>query len=124
MESRLQKIVDLNGKKLSLTVLRIYKFIALRLIALRAAVIWRGARIRFNKKIKNRLRGAIVYYWLKLFPTLCGATKLKLSAMQYYRRGYSPASGGLRQIIRLLPNMVDLSECLNRHTRVPKSAGV
>jgi len=73
-------------------------------------------------RLKNGDAGAARHFASKLSAALEGAPKRHLIAMPSHGVGCASSSGGLRQVIRLVPGAVDLSDCLFRHTAVVKSS--
>ncbi len=72
-------------------------------------------------RLKNGNPDAARYFAPKLRSALAGDRQKYVVAMPPHTVGCASESGGLRQLLRLVPGVHDLSDCLIRHTQVPDS---
>ncbi len=72
-------------------------------------------------RLKSGNPDAAIYFSAKLNSALSGARQRYVVTMPSHTVGCAPISGGLRQLLRLVPSVHDLSDCLIRHTQVQQS---
>ena len=72
-------------------------------------------------RLKSGNPDAAFYFAAKLKSALAGADQKYVVTMPSHQVGCASVSGGLRQLLRLVPGVHDLSDCLIRHTKVQQS---
>ncbi len=72
--------------------------------------------------LKNGVAAAAIYFAAKLNSVLASEPQKNVIAMPAHSVGCASPSHGLRQVLRFVSGVKDLSDCLIRHTEVPKSA--
>jgi hypothetical protein len=72
--------------------------------------------------LKEGDANAARFFTPRLSAVLVDAPRRNIVAMPSHGVGCAPLNRGLRQIISMVPGVIDLSGCLTRRTAVPKSA--